>query len=322
MSYTRTTDMEAKRKGRFVDTFDHINIGDFFDRPSAHELSTASERRVQEIMSALDRQTAEELASWSHTSPTRWLSKFGRHETPEHTAQPDVVSSPLSLPSRPLSPVLALDTDSPAAISDSYNKSRSRLSCPTGDPAPSTSSQSKLVRTATGLSRTKRAVSEEQDYIVLDRSSSTSTATKSPAKFPMFASKDSKLSARKTQSVPALAYGTSLHPPPVSHSHQVSRDHQHHGTTAAVTKTFLTVLSNDEIGASSELNSIDNKVSVGITRNQAQVIPTIIVTSPIADQSLTDHNVKASSQSSSVKRKALPMDSPLLVLLGSHPVMH
>lgn len=99
LAHPKPFEMAANRQERIVDTFDHTNIDEFFGQPSAQELEIASEHHVQGIMADLNRRTLEELRSWSHGSYTE-SPQHRKHGNLEYSAEADMVSSLIHMPSR------------------------------------------------------------------------------------------------------------------------------------------------------------------------------------------------------------------------------
>lgn len=287
----RSSKSGVKCKGDMVDTFDYANIDDFFNQPSAHELAAASERRVEEIMTDLNRRTIEELENWSNASYIEEMSRGSQSPNPtyrstprkEKPAETDMVSPPVSSALHSSSLAAASDTNCPAALS-----TKSKIVKKLKDHIPIVyqpdipSPQSKLLPASSRQSEPRREVTRRASNAEGECPASLSTS-------PL-----STLTPRATYLSPA-----SIDTKDFAYEHQGTRSEDQRTPSLPCSKPLPAI----PVAAEKQATRASSN-----PRPSNPKIPTIIITPPpIRKYGLRTPIVTR------VTRKALPVDSPLLV---------
>lgn len=191
MPHPRPSSKTSDTQKRITNVIDHTNLDDFFSQPSLHELTATSERRVQEVIEDLKRQTVEELKnwSWSPSDDKKFKAFKFFDDSTEKTSiisDRDMVSFPVSLPT--VSSSSSTESNCPAAISiepkiQSYTKSGRSTYTRCG--ASSSSPQDQLLRTSDGRHESRRPTTKPSNLTDLDNTSSRPSNVRSRAKIPL-----------------------------------------------------------------------------------------------------------------------------------------
>lgn len=337
MSYPDAITKRPNLPAKIVDVINHTNIDDFFHQPSAHELTIASERRVQKMMTDL-RQNIEEMESWSRDSNSDETSEPGKLKDSEYrvtetgdSAKTDTVSSLVSLLPTSSSLHASADANYPAALTyDSKISSRPKPPQPIRCQAATAPLQSELLRTSGRQSKPNRNLTKEYSFTGRRKVSSSLSATRHGAKVPPAITvngRDYKYQYPRTPfedprtpplpflTVPAvpkaiLKQNTGVKEPVrTRHAPKADLPPASHKETAPTPVKAISAQST----AKNAKNACNKNIEPSLIARRNLTPPSIIATGPEQEKLLRDF--------SKVNRKPLPLDSPLLIPMKRHPAL-